>query len=135
MIRERKHKVFGTPMSEWVDSMPQSMEDIGVDLGGIVSAGTQGYGLEGPELLDFIRKCLYALLRAGAMPLKLEPIGKNGFWFPETRYGTDHGAIVEGVIADWLKEGEMYPAWEKFRFGDRKVLEAQGRYDDKPVRW
>jgi hypothetical protein len=29
----------------------------------------------------------------------------------------------------------MFPPWEKFRFGDRKVLEAQGRYDEKPVRW
>lgn len=135
MRSEPKHRYYGTPINRWIAATPAAMEDIGIELGAIVRDGVHGYGLEGPELLDFVRKSLYALLRAGAMPLKLEPIGENGFWLPETKYGTDHGAIVEGVIADWLKEGEMYPAWEKFRFGDRKVLEAQGRYGDKPVRW
>ena len=72
---------------------------------GIIYDGRHGFGLEGPELVDFVRRSLYSLVERGAKPRHWGKPGDPDRNIP-LHYGADSSReIVEGVIADWLAGG------------------------------
>jgi hypothetical protein len=113
MTDEPKHKFHGTLMSEWIAFTPGGLDDeVGVGLATIIHAGRYGYGLEGEQLIDFVRRSLYTLVERGAKPRHWLMTGT-----PQLHYGDDSpNEIVEGVIADWLNRGGDDLEWFDFRF-------------------
>jgi hypothetical protein len=113
MNDEPKHKLYGTPMGEWIALTPGGLNDeVGVGISGIIGNGRYGFGLEGEQLIDFVRRSLYTLLERGAKPRHWLMTGT-----PQLQYGSDSPSeIVEGVIADWLKRGGGDLEWVDFRF-------------------
>jgi hypothetical protein len=113
---EYRHNVTGTSIDDWFANFPEDIEDIGIGLCLIVMTGRHNFGLTGAELLDFVRRSIYALLEKG---------GKPRHWgspsHPDRNimlhYGNDtNEEIVEGVIAEWLASGGDDPEWGDFWF-------------------
>lgn len=134
MTPELIDRFEGTPISEWIARLPAEMEDIGIGLGAIVGYGVNDFGLHGVALDDFVRRCLYAILVSGGLPLRFVQTAPTthfspgeGRWEIETKYGSTPEAIVEGVIADWRASGVPVPGWGEFWFGARELLALQDR--------
>lgn len=104
MNEERRDRYFGQTISEHIASIPEELPYDAVGLWQIIPFGRKGFGFEGPELTDFVRRCLYALVEAGAKPV----IGGGStdyYWIYQPQYGTENAEIVENVIAEWLASG------------------------------
>jgi hypothetical protein len=107
--------VSGAPMSEWIATMPDSLSDVPVGMWRLVPCG-KSFGLEGEALVDFLRRCIHALIDAGAMPVR--GAGKPNTWVLQTQYGVNKYEIAEAVIAEWLAEGAPTPrGWTGLFFG------------------
>jgi len=116
MIDERVRKLFGDTVSEWIQSLPSDLDDIGVGLHAIVQTGRYGFELKNSELIEFIRKSIYVLLKHGAKPRHWGSPSKPDRDF-ELHYGNDtNEEIVEGVITDWLASGAGDLEWGDFWF-------------------
>jgi hypothetical protein len=92
----------GTPMSEYILSIPAELPFDAVGLWQIVPAGRTGFKLSGGELIDFVRRSIYALLDAGAVPVRGSP-GSGYDWVIQKQYGIDRNGITEAIIVEWLK--------------------------------
>jgi hypothetical protein len=81
MINERRHKIHDTKITEWITCTPNDLDDIGVGLAGILDDGRYGFGLEGSELIDFVRRSLYVLEwpRPASIPTLTLPFLGEGF--------------------------------------------------------
>jgi hypothetical protein len=116
MTEGRKHKLYGSSISDWLRFLPAHLDDIGVGMAGIVQTGRYGFELKNSELIEFIRKSLYVLLKHGAKPRHWGSPSKPDRDF-ELHYGNDtNEEIVEGVIADWLASGAGDLEWGDFWF-------------------
>ncbi|KAB2823602.1 MAG: hypothetical protein F9K51_07420 [Candidatus Dadabacteria bacterium] len=104
MIVEKKHKIYGRTMSEWISLVPGELDVDAVGLWQIVPAGIDGFGLEGEELTEYVRRNLMALLEAGAIPVRG---GKStGYdWVAQHHYGKTKEEIIENIIREWLNMG------------------------------
>jgi hypothetical protein len=99
-----------------IASMPKSLNDLPVGLWVIVNHGQKGFGLEGEALVDFIRRCIYALVDAGAKPVAGG--NKPNQWELQTQYGRNKHEIAEAVIAEWKAQGAVKPEpWTGVWFG------------------
>jgi hypothetical protein len=104
MSKEPRHKRYGHTMSEQIALFPGELPIDAVGLWQITPSGREDFGLEGAELVDFVRRSLYALIEAGAKPV----IGGGGtdyYWIVQPQYGNSNSEIVENVIAEWLASG------------------------------
>jgi hypothetical protein len=112
-------------MGEWIALTPGSLNDIPVGMWEIVNNGRQGFGLEGEALATFIRRSIYALMDAGAKPVR--GVGRPGQWNLQVQYGSDKHEVAEAVIQEWLREGAPTPKpWTGLWFGlPRSWLEGQ----------
>lgn len=115
MSTEPKHKFYGDTLSEWIALVPHELEDNGVSLWSLVPAGRNGFGLEGEQLLNFIRCILHAVLARGAKPVVPADDGIH-YVRVTNKYGINPDHIVEGVIADWLASGGEDPERGQYRF-------------------
>jgi hypothetical protein len=116
MIQDKRHKLFDETVGEWLRDLPAYLDDIGIDLGAIVQNGRSGFGLEGRDLAEFVRKSLHGLVKHGAKPRHWGSLSYPGRNIP-LHYGNDTPEeIVEGVIADWLAPGAGEPEWGDFWF-------------------
>lgn len=103
-------------MSECIAAMPSTLSDLPVGLWGIVDRGRKSFGLEGEELADFVRRCIYALIDAGAKPV----VGGNkpDQWELQVQYGSNRWEITQAVVAEWLQQGAPTPEpWTGVWFG------------------
>ncbi len=117
MTEEPRHKFYGTTISEMIGFTPSGLDDeIGVGLGGIIDDGRRGFGLDSEALVEFVRKSLRTLVKAGARPWQWGTPNDPDRDIP-LHYGSDTpDEIVEGVIADWLASGGGSLEWSDFRF-------------------
>lgn len=103
-------------MSEAIASMPNSLNDPPVGMWEIVDYGRRGFGLEGVALTDFVRRCIYALIDAGAKPVAGG--NKPNQWNLQVQYGINRWEITQAVVAEWLRQGAPTPKpWTGLRFG------------------
>ncbi len=122
MIEELRHKLYGRPMGEWIALTPYALNDIGVGMHGIIDNGRYGFGLEGPSLVDFVRRSLRTLVARGAVPRHWGKPGAPDRNIP-LHYGSDTpDEIVEGVIADWLAGGGGDLEWGDYWFALPKTF-------------
>jgi hypothetical protein len=113
---ERRHNRYGSTISDWISTLPNDIDDIGIGLSLVVMTGRHNFGLEGAELVEFVRSCIYALLKRGGKPRhwgSLSHPDRN----ITLHYGNDtNEEIVEGVIVDWLTSGGGDLEWGDFWF-------------------
>ena len=103
-------------MSESIAHMPSSLNDLPIGMWEIVNDGRQGFGLEGAALVDYIRRCIYALIDAGAKPVAGG--NKPNQWELQVQYGSNKREIAEAVIQEWLRQGAPTPEpWTGLWFG------------------
>jgi hypothetical protein len=96
--------------------MPNDIDDIGIGLTLVVMVGRHNFELEGDELIDFVRRSIYALLERGGKPRHWGSPSHPNRDIP-LHYGNDtNDEIVEGVIADWLASGAGDLEWGDFWF-------------------
>jgi hypothetical protein len=92
---------FGMTASEVIAEIPLELHRDGVGIHQIVGSGRDDFHLVGPDLVDFVRRGIHALLDAGAVPVRFG--GGSGFdWVAQKQYGTDKEQITEVVIEEWL---------------------------------
>lgn len=115
MMEEPRDKRDDMPMTEFIMRGANELNDNGVGLWTIVPEGRDDFGLEGEELIAFIRTYILELLRRGAKPVK-DADDSVHYMQVETKYGNDPDAIAEGVITDWLAAGAKDPEWGDYWF-------------------
>ena len=93
----------GVSVSAYIDSIPEELPRDAVGLWQIVRGGRSGFHLVGPDLIEFVRRGIHALLDAGAVPVRFG--ADVGFdWVAVRRYGTDSTAVTEAIITEWLAQ-------------------------------
>lgn len=105
MTSERREKFFGATVDEVIAGHLGELESDGIAFAGIIGEGRYGFEFSGEELTDFVRRCLTAMLEAGAKPV----IGGGGTrytWIEQPQYGSTTQEIVDNVIAEWLANGD-----------------------------
>ena len=106
----------GVPMSEWIADLPTTLNDIPVGMWVLVPNGRIGFGLEGPALVDFLRRCIHTLMDAGTKPVIKR--GRPDTWELQTKYGSNKHEVAEAVIQEWLRQGAPTPdPWDGVWFG------------------
>jgi hypothetical protein len=116
MKTEPRSRLAGESLSEAIAGMPSSLDDLPVGMWMIVDYGRKCFDLEGEALTDFVRRCVYALIDAGAKPVVLGD--KPNQWKLQVQYGSNRWEIVPAVIAEWLRQGAPTPKpWTGLWFG------------------
>jgi len=96
---EPKHRLYGTPMSEWINLVGELDIDA-VGLWQIVLAGREGFGLEGSALDDFVRRSLITHFAYGAFPVRHIP-GDPNVWTIQTSYGETPEVMADASGSKW----------------------------------
>ncbi len=104
MKSEPLHKIFHIPMSEWLSSIPNELEDDAVGLWQIIPVGRSDFGLEGEALIKYVREALLKLLLKGARPVEGAVDGVH-YWRLRNDYGNDPEKIADAVIVEWISSG------------------------------
>ena len=104
MTSEPIDSIYGVAMSEWISLVPGELPRDAVGLWQIVPAGTIHFKLSGNDLVDYVRRNIYALLGAGAVPVISG--GETGFdWVYQPQFGATKEEIAQSVIAEWQRIG------------------------------
>lgn len=107
---------FGVTMSEWIADLPLELSELPVGMWMLVPNGRIGFGLEGPALADFLRRCIHRLMDAGAKPVAGG--NKPNKWELQVQYGSNKHEVAEAVIQEWLRQGAPdYEPWKGVWFG------------------
>ena len=104
MTVDPKDRVFGVRMSEWISLVPGELPRDAVGMWQIVPAGTINFGLSGSELIDYVRRNIFALLAAGAIPV-FGGRGTEFEWVYQPQFGITAEDIARNVIAEWQRIG------------------------------
>lgn len=105
MTDERRDRLLGETMDEVINGHVGELDSDGVALAVIIADGRHGFDLEGDELIDFVRRCITAMLEHGAKPVSGGG-GTRYYWIEQSRYGSTTREIVDNVIAAWLANGD-----------------------------
>lgn len=100
MIDESRDKDSGETISEAISQYPHELDRDAVGIWQIVPGGRMDFGLSGDALADYVRRTIYALLDAGAVPVRHVP-GSGFRWSRQTQYGLTREEIAEAIIAEW----------------------------------
>ena len=100
MIDEPRDKDTGETLSEAISQYPGELDLDAVGIWQIVPDGRVAFGLSGEALADYVRRAIYALLDAGAVPVRHIP-GSGFNWTRQTQYGSSREAIAEAIITEW----------------------------------
>jgi hypothetical protein len=104
MTKELRHQEYGRTVSDWIGLTAGELVRDAVGLWQIVPDGRTGFGLGGPDLVDFVRKSVLVLLKRGAKPVR-GGRGTGYNWIVQPQYGTTDADIADAVIAEWLAAG------------------------------
>lgn len=103
MICEPKHPYDGTPLSSWIERVPNELPRDAVGLWQFIPALRESFKLEGKALEAAVAATVQALLERGAVPVRCGP--KNGpEWVIDDAYSKDWGEIKAKVVKDWVRE-------------------------------
>jgi hypothetical protein len=101
MNLEKLDKDYGVSISDWLSMVPNELPRDAVGMFQIVPAGRDGYSLVGPDLIEFVRRGIDALLKAGAVPVRGQR-GADYEWIRQKQYGSTDAEITESIITEWL---------------------------------
>ncbi len=109
MRTERLHNEYGTTVTEWISCVPGELDQDGVFLMQPVVAGAEGFELRGNELDDFVKRCIVALLEAGAYA------AKAGSHEACSEYTGSYAKVAADIVADW-RSGKVKADWDGLWF-------------------
>jgi hypothetical protein len=103
MKKELRDKFYGSTIEERLAQVPGELAIDAVGLWQIVSFGRQGFNLSGPELVDYVRRHILALLAKGAKPV----VGArdNIHYWVLVDYGRTPDDIADAIVREWLSSG------------------------------
>ncbi|MEN6586584.1 MAG: hypothetical protein ABFE02_11150 [Sulfuricella sp.] len=104
MSVERRHRHFGDTIAEYIEKVPNELQIDAVGLWQVVPVGRYDFDLHGEELVDYVRRNIYALLERGAKPVVGATDGVH-YWELQTQYGSTSEEIVNAVVTEWLAAG------------------------------
>ena len=84
-------------------------------LDAIIVRGIDLFYLEGNDLVEFVRRCIYALLDAGARPFT-GPIDSPPSFHPTDEWGTTREEIADSLIREWQRKGGGELEWWSYPF-------------------
>ena len=100
MTSELRDKDSGRTLSEVIDHIPDELAIDAVGIWHLVPIGQDGFGLNGVELVSFMRRAILALLDAGGVPVR--PVPGSGYeWVRQKQYGEVRDQIADAVIEEW----------------------------------
>ncbi|NLH79562.1 MAG: hypothetical protein GX458_01785 [Phyllobacteriaceae bacterium] len=91
-------------------------DEIGIGLCSIVGEGRDEFGLDGPALMNYVRRALVVIASSGATPEDASLVTSEN---PQglAHFGTDTPEeIADGVVAAWVAKGMPDPEWGDWRF-------------------
>lgn len=97
------HLKTGLTSADWISRSLESAKSDPVGLWQIVKAGRQGFGLDGPDLEDFVRGFIQELIRGGASPIVGDRSTSSG-WSKTIKYGTKSEEVVDAIINEWKND-------------------------------
>jgi len=102
-MSQKRDRYFGQTVEECIAEWVEELARDATSLWHIVTAGRDGFGFEGAELIAFVRAGLLALFAAGAKPVR----GSSGdyLWDRVTKYGDDPQQMTDAIIDEWQKSG------------------------------
>lgn len=99
-----RHRIHGYSIEESIEGIVSELEYDAVGMWQIVPKGRDGFGLEGDELMRFVRRHIEALLKQGALPVR-GVTGEN-IWIVQKDYGDTIEDVAESIIQEWLESGQ-----------------------------
>jgi len=100
MNTEPNHNIFGISVSEWIKRVPNELPSDAVGLWQIIPVGTDSFGLVGADLECFAKRCIVALIKAGAKPV-VPSSCENNYWEYQPQYGCDPEIVAEAIVQAW----------------------------------
>ena len=125
MKKERRDKFYGSTIEGRLAQVPGELVIDAVGLWQVVSFGRQGFNLSGPELVDYMRRHILALLAKGAKPV----VGArdNIHYWVVVDYGKNPDEIADAIIGEWLGSGRE-PSLRDVWFALPHIYEATRRH-------
>ena len=108
MTNEPINRFSQSSASEWIGSYLDELSIDAVGLWQIIPNARAGFGLEGAELVEFVRRCLIAIVGRGAKPVR----GGRGTayqWIVQPQYGNSPDEIADRIVAEWVAAGMPNP--------------------------
>ena len=102
-ILKRTKLASDRTVADFLASLPQWLEDIGIGFNQLVHIGRNGFDFSIDETSEFLRLCIFELYRIGARPAT-SPSDRPA-WYITEAYGTTPEAIADSMIGEWLAEG------------------------------
>jgi hypothetical protein len=88
-------------MGAWVYRARDEFET----LDAIVESGMRYWRFEGDDLVEYVRRSIYALVDAGAQPFAGQIGAPAPEFYPTERWGRTREAIADALIAEWQRQG------------------------------
>ena len=92
-----RHRTYGTPIEDTVESFPNELPIDAVGLWQIVNSLKRGFDLENSDLTKYVEKSVEALLKASAVPVIGSAADKC--WYRARAFGGQQKEIIEQVLA------------------------------------
>lgn len=104
MTDEPRNRFSGTPLSVWIEQIPNELPADAVGLWQIAGPARHDFGLDGEALVSCVRRAVQALLARGARPVVGG--GDTGFyWLPQLQYGSEPDEMADAVLREWQARG------------------------------
>jgi hypothetical protein len=103
MAEPLRDRFFGQTLDEWIEKLPGELPVDAVGLWQIVRFARDGFGLSGKELVQCVRRCLFALFARGAQPVtgSLD----NVYIWTLVPYGETREEMANNIVNEWLASG------------------------------
>ena len=122
-----RHKRLGYSVNESIAADVDELSRDAVGLWRIVNEGRLGFGLQGDQLVDFVRGHVIALLENGAKPV-IGAADQRFSWEMVPGYGESPNQIASGIVQEWLASGRD-PDFGSVWFALPRVYESRRRID------
>ncbi|GGD94577.1 hypothetical protein GCM10011390_11670 [Aureimonas endophytica] len=95
----------GTSVEDRIEGSVYRARDEFETLDAIVTNGIRSWQFQGDDLIEFVRRCIYAMVDAGAKPFDGDIGGVAPNFYPTDRWGTTREDIADSLIAEWQRQG------------------------------
>ncbi|WP_156386335.1 hypothetical protein [Aureimonas sp. Leaf454] len=95
----------GTPVEVVIGWWAYRARDEFETLDGIIESGMRAFQFRGDDLVEFVRRSIYAMIDAGAKPFAGDIGGVAPDFYPTDRWGTTREEIADALITEWQKRG------------------------------
>lgn len=119
MRTDLRDELDGTPILQAIESFGSDPDDF--QTFSFPAIGQSGFGLEGEELNEFVRRCVKAALRNGCVPVEDRP---DGNWRPTYAYGITDEAIAANMTKAWRALGRD-PEWGELMFSWEEWIDPE----------